>query len=376
MTDGDNRIRVVHLISGLGTGGAEGMLLLSARHHDRDRFRMEVVSLMSGGELAGPIREEGVKVLELGQVRGRLSLASLSELTSHLRQLRPHILQGHMFHANTLARVLKPLLPKTTVIATRHIDQEPLVRRVINFFTSLLGSGSLVFSPRVLAAEKSENLRKNSVRLVPYGIEIPELAGDDGSIRRELGIPGDTFMWVTAGRLTAQKGYVHLLEAAAHLLETGSSFALVIAGSGELEDELKEKARSLGLDGVVVFPGLRQDIPEFLRASDAFVLSSLWEGGPLVVLEAMAQELPVAATRVGDTEAMVREGDTGFLVEPGDAASLARAMKQVMELGSQRAEFGRRAREDVLRNYSFMATQEGMERYYAELAGDMTGEDS
>ena len=106
-----------------------------------------------------------------------------------------------------------------------------------------------------------------------------------------------------------------------------------------------------------------------LGISDAFVLSSLWEGGPLVILEAMAAGLPVVATRVGDASSMVEEGKTGILVDPGNAGQLAGAMCRVQDMTPSLGEWGKRGRGRVEKLYDFRRAQREMETYYKELAG-------
>ena len=106
-----------------------------------------------------------------------------------------------------------------------------------------------------------------------------------------------------------------------------------------------------------------------MSGADYFVLSSLWEGGPLVVLEAMAAGLPVVATDVGDVSSMVVDGETGFVVQPSRSDELARAMNQMMDLDSRARELGQAGLERVRKLYDYSSTQREMERCYLELGG-------
>jgi glycosyltransferase involved in cell wall biosynthesis len=379
----DGRIGVLHVISGLGLGGAERMLLWSARYHDRDLVRMGVVSLMSGGELADEIRSEQVEVYELGQGRGRLSLSSFTRLMTIIRQFIPQVLQGHMYHSNLLVRLVGVLGKRTAVLSTRHIDHAPPVRRLINGATGFLNDATLVFSPRVLDEESRENLFRRPVRLVQYGIEIPTLAdGDEGSengnenasgsdLKERLDIPPDAFVWTAIGRLTRQKGFVCLIDAFSMVHDAAGDSFLIIVGDGEDRKMLEGRAMDRGIGHRVIFTGARTDTLAILGISDAFVLSSLWEGGPLVVLEAMAANLPVVSTRVGDAPSMVEEGETGTLVDPGDAGQLADAMCRVQDMGPGAREWGHRGRSRVEELYNFRRVQKEMESYYRELAGGL-----
>jgi len=378
---GGGRIGVLHVISGLGLGGAERMLLWSARYHDRDLIRMGVVSLMSGGELADEIRREDVDVYELGQGRGRMSFSSFTRLLNIISVFRPRILQGHMYHANLLVRIAGALRRHTAVISTRHIDLAPPFRRFMNGATGFLSDGTLVFSSRVLEEERRESLFRNPIRLVRYGIELPNLtdgnencgcwAGGDrrGKLREELGIDPDAFVWTAMGRLTRQKGFMHLIDAFSRVHDAGGDSFLIIVGDGEDRRMLEGRATDKGVGHRVIFTGARTDTLAILGISDAFVLSSLWEGGPLVVLEAMAANLPVVSTRVGDAPSMVEEGETGTLVDPGDAGQLADAMCRVQDMGPGIRDWGLSGRRKVEEHYDFRRVQREMETYYQELAG-------
>ena len=379
----DGRIGVLHVISGLGLGGAERMLLWSARYHDRNLVRMGVVSLMSGGELANDIRREQVEVYELGQGRGSLSLLSFTRLMTIVREFRPRVIQGHMYHSNLLVRLAGVLGRQTAVLSTRHIDHAPLVRRLINGVTGILNDGTLVFSRRILDEERRENLFRRPVRLVQYGIEIPTLAdGDEGSgngkenapgsdLKEGLDIPPDAFVWAAMGRLTRQKGFVYLIDAFSRVHDAAGDSFLIIVGDGEDRRMLEGRAMDRGIGHRVIFTGARTDTLAILGISDAFVLSSLWEGGPLVVLEAMAANLPVVSTRVGDAPSMVEEGETGTLVDPGDAGQLADAMCRVQDMGPGIRDWGLSGRRRVEEHYDFRRVQREMETYYQELAGEL-----
>ncbi len=367
--ESDGRLRVMHLISGLERAGAERMLVWSARYHDRGRFRLAVVSMMSGGELSEEIEREGVRVFELGLRRGRITPGGLRGLFRTIREFAPRILQGHMFHANMLARSAKMSAREVLVLNTLHIDQEPFSRRFLNASTSFLCDGTLAFSRRVADTEKGKISWKRPVRLIPYGIEIPEKYSDRRQVRRDLGLPETSPVWIAVGRLTRQKGYFHLLEAFSRIEGDGHDPYLLIVGSGEDGPAMELRIAGTELENRVRMVPNRPDAADLMGAADFFVLPSLWEGGPLVVLEAMAARLPVVATDVGDVSSMVLEGETGSVVPPGRPDELYRAMVKMMNMGSEAEEFGRAGRERVKNLYDFRSTQREVEKYYLELTG-------
>jgi glycosyltransferase involved in cell wall biosynthesis len=141
--------------------------------------------------------------------------------------------------------------------------------------------------------------------------------------RRGLGLKREALVVGAVGRLTKQKGYAILLDAAALVLKKLPQTRFLIIGSGELQGELKRHAQSLGIDTKVIFTGARKDIEELIAVMDVFVSSSLWEGLPTAVLESMAAKVPVVATRVSGSSELINHGRTGLLVPPGDPKSLA-----------------------------------------------------
>jgi len=165
--------------------------------------------------------------------------------------------------------------------------------------------------------------------------------------RQELGLPLDGPLVGSVGRLTQQKGYEVLIEAAAQVVALLPATRFVIVGDGELAAQLEEQAAALGVQDAVVFAGRRGDVEDLLSVMDLFVSSSLWEGLPTVILESMASRLPVVATNVSGTRELIQDGVSGWLVPPGDALSLAEAIVAALEDGHARQVRAHRAYERV-----------------------------
>ena len=367
--EAEGRIGVLHLISGLGMGGAERMLLWAARHFDRESFDLVVVSLMSGGVLAPLVRAEGVRVVEMGQRRGRLSLMVIWKLIRLSRSLTPRILQGHLFHSNILSRFLVLLIPDARSISTRHNETDTPLRAFLYKITDRLSAGTIVFSEPVRRHVLKDRRVGGEVRLVPYGIDPERPAKDRETVRMELGLDPDVWVWITVGRLTEQKGLDLLIEAFSEAgKKVSAPLFLLIVGGGEDGPILEAQVTRCAREGEVVFLGERNDVADLLAASDAFVLSSRWEGGPLVVLEAMAAALPVVATRVGDVNQMVVDGMTGLVVDPGSIQELTEAMIRIMSLGVEAAQWGAYGNKRILASYNFSRTQRQVENFYQEIA--------
>jgi glycosyltransferase involved in cell wall biosynthesis len=181
---------------------------------------------------------------------------------------------------------------------------------------------------------RTELLKHNAVRpervkviLNGIGLDRTPQDGDAGArLRREFDIPADARVIATVGRLAEEKDHASLLRAFRRVIDRGVPAHLLIVGGGELELQLKQMRRTLGLETAVTFAGFRRDVPDLLNGIDLFVLSSKMEGISLTLLEAMAAGKPIVATKVGGNEEVVADGRTGLLVPPEAPAALADAI--------------------------------------------------
>jgi glycosyltransferase involved in cell wall biosynthesis len=208
---------------------------------------------------------------------------------------------------------------------------------------------------------------ENNLSIIWNGIDVDAWQPDARvrwEAREELGI-GKEFLWLAVGRLEAVKDYPTLLNALARAPQTAR---LLVLGAGPLKAELSQLAARLGLRQRVCFAGFDPNVTRWMQAADGYVLSSRYEGLPMVLLEAGACELPAVATDVPGTREVVVDGDTGWLAPAGDPERLARAMRGLMRtpLKSRRA-MGKRARQRVVEHFSLEAVLDRWEQLYADL---------
>jgi glycosyltransferase involved in cell wall biosynthesis len=181
--------------------------------------------------------------------------------------------------------------------------------------------------------------------------------------RTELGIQKNWKVIGTVGRLTDQKGHVYFLEAAKRIAKGHSNVCFLIVGDGPLKTSLMIQSKGLP----VIFAGVRNDMPTMYALMDVFVLPSLDEGLPMVLLEAMASKTPVIATPVGEIPTVIEDNHSGLLVPPGDVNALAEAMIDVLQNPPKAKAFANRALAVVRQNYSSRT----MAKTYAELYKDV-----
>lgn len=213
-------------------------------------------------------------------------------------------------------------------------------------------------------------LNPDKVVTIHNGIDpTPFLADLPRSVARQELLPagGDGCWFGTLGRLSEVKNQRTLLRAFARVVAVKPEVRLFLAGRGELEEELRSLANSLGLAEQVVFLGFRRDVPLVLRALDVFVLPSLREGLPLSLMEAMCSGLPAVASRVGGIPELFGDADMGKLVDPHDEKSLADAMIFMARQSSEeRRRLGENARSRVLASFTAKEMTDQYEAVYAE----------
>lgn len=274
-----------------------------------------------------------------------------------------------MIHANLLSRLTRLLAPGPTVVSTMHNQDEGAQWRYFAYrLTDRLADVTTTVSP--LAAD--EAVRRHAVSaenivIVPNGLDTVAYEPDErlrAKARAELGL-GDAFTWLSVGRLTEAKRHSDLADAMRTVCEREPQARLLIAGVGPLGPALEQRIETLDLAANVQLLGLRDDVPALMRAADGFVLSSAWEGLPMVLLEAAASSLPIVATDVGGSRDVVHEGDTGYLVPARQPELLAERMLRLMALPhGQRQIMGERARTSAIGSFDLERIADRWETIY------------
>ena len=364
--------RLLYLIVDLPVGGAEIQLLNLVRHLDRDRYSPVVLCIGKNGPIGEEIAKEGVPVTELGLLRkGGGDRRIVTLLREFLRREKISLVHSHLYHANYFGRLaaFRERIPAVCTIHNTYAHPK-IHRRLINRWLARKTARIIAVSgPVRVDIIRYDGVDPSKVVVIPNGVDpgrfdIPLTRVE---ARERLGIPAEHFLIGTVGRLEEQKGLRYLVDAVRMLRERGKNAFLLVAGSGREEVRLREQATRGGIEDAVFFLGARRDVPDLYRAMDVFALSSLWEGGPITLLEAMASGLPVVATPVGFVPEVVRDGVNGFLVPARDPAMLGEALWRVREDPVRAAEIGREGRETVRDRYTHRHLAEKVMAVYEEV---------
>jgi glycosyltransferase involved in cell wall biosynthesis len=372
-------IRVVHVISGLGLGGAETMLLRLVRRLDRDCFDCRVVSMTDEGFFGSQLRALGIPVATLGMRRGLPQIRGLIDLARLMRRTRPDVVHTWMYHADLLGGLAAWLAGKIPVVwGIRHTDLRPGSARTTTRVTAWLNArlSRWLAATIVCNSEASrrihERLGYDASRMVviPNGFELQIFRPDDQArarVRRECGLPGDAPVVGHIARFHPQKGHEVFIRAAGRLSERIPQVHFLLAGEGMTaeNESLAAWIREAKIGATVHLLGKQPEPAPLYAAMDVFCLSSHGESFPQVVGEAMACGVPCVVTDVGDAAVIV--GSTGLVVPPGDAAQLSAALEDLLSRPRQvRIRMGQAARARIRAKY-------GLERIVARYAELYTG---
>jgi glycosyltransferase involved in cell wall biosynthesis len=334
----DPRVHVCHIVTLLELGGAQQNTLYTVAHLDRRRYRVSLIAGKGGllDDEALSLRDVEVHLLPelVREVDPASDLKALARLTALLLRLQPDVVHTHSSKAGVLGRWAAYLAGVGTVIHSIHgfgfHPEMPLLRRG---FYRALEAGTAAVTTRFLAVSQASLdsgvsqgiLTPERSILVRSGIRLAAFRGGPppGNLHRELGIPFDAPVVGMVACLKPQKAPLDFVRAAQRVARRFPAAHFVLVGDGEQRPAVEEELRDLGLVGRLHLLGWRRDIPAILTDLSLLVLTSLWEGLPRVVPEAMAAGLPVVATRVDGTPEAVRDGETGFLVEPHDVEAMA-----------------------------------------------------
>lgn len=324
------------LITGLNWGGAESQVIDLAVSLRERRWDVSVVCMLPTAARRGALESRGISVYTLGMARGLPDPRGLVRCARLIRKIRPQVAHAHMLHAILLSRVARLFVPIPVLISSEHNMRQGARWRTIAFRVtdSLSDLTTNVCHAAVLSLVDSGAAPKGRIRFMPNGIDLTRFSRDAAvraRVRGELKLDGH-FIWLAVGRIEEQKDYPNLLGACTLLAQHPARPLLLIVGEGPLRERTERLADELGIRAFVQFLGLRTDVPDLMASADAYVMSSAWEGLPIVLLEAAASALPIVATDVGGNGQIVSDGISGKLVRPRDSSALAAAMTRMMEL--------------------------------------------
>ncbi|WP_437670280.1 glycosyltransferase [Sorangium sp. So ce131] len=352
-----NRLVIAHVLNSFQVGGAEQVVVDLAGLQRDAGHDVKVVGIATNaqGPRAEQLRERGVEVHMIPKRPG-FDITLPGKLAAFFAKHDVSIVHSHnqmpLIYATAAGR-----LHRVPVCHTLHGAVFDQGRRAwLRHVAARLADAHVAVSQSTADFMlKNNEVPRSKLHVILNGIDLSRFRPDPEArarVRAELGIPADAWVAGSVGRLSQVKNHALLLRAAAAAGVLSEDGRLLLVGDGPEAAPLRALAEELGISDRVVFAGERHDVPEFLAAMDAFVLSSTSEGLPLSMVEAMATGLPVVSTAVGGIPALLGDGEAGLLVPSGSVESLAEHLA-ALKSNPERAEaLGKRGRKLALGRYS------------------------
>lgn len=336
-------MRILHVVTAIfRPGGAENHLLTLVREQAARGHEVDLAWLKGDGTLAGRFRDAGCReVFKTPFDRPRHALSAVAALRRRIAEQRYDVVHTHLLKANALGGIAARLSPRRpATIATKHNDEHVLrhsaIGRLHGMLSRLTDDHVICISDHVRAfMAHCGHVPPARTSRIYYGFDPALYARNrPADVRAEFGLPGDSFLFGIVGRLTEQKNHLFLLPVFADLARAHpEARLLIVGGDGYTPDyrlRVERTIRTLGLGDRAIMTGWRPDAYALMGGLDCMVLPSAWEGLGLVFIEAIAQGVPVVATRASAVPEAVRDGIDGILVAPGDAQGLYRAMERMI----------------------------------------------
>ena len=350
----DNRINLLHLITGLGVGGAERVVLDLSKNSNKERYKTSVISMSKQDGMLEIFQQNGVDIHILNRNSTALELFKIVRTVNrYVKEHNIHLIHAHMTDAMIVGVMVKRLNPTLKLVFTSHnITFGSKMRTLAVRFLKSFRDRDILFSKDQLSS-----IYKKNYEMIPNGIDINRYKLD---LQKE-----EIFTFITVGRIEKQKNHIKLLESAKALKERELEFQILIVGEGtdpvqkkRVEDYITEHK----LEEYVHLLGVRFDIPELIAKSDCFVLSSAWEGLPIVLLEAGASKIPIISTPVGSIPSLIDES-SGYLADE----KFTEAMENVMWNYASAKKKALTLYTKVEENYSIENIVKKHEKIYEEL---------
>ncbi len=353
------KINISIVIPSLETGGAESMAYQLSESIDKTKFNINFICLYSssGAVFERKLAQSGVKLIFLEKKLG-LSIPTFFKLWKKLNGHHTDIVHTHL--GACLYAAPWSIFYKKKLLHTVHnmpLKEIPSAHRLVLKIMYKTGMAVPIAISNIIQKQISRtyNLETEKVQVIYNPVNLNNL------YTKTFNETNKTITFVCVARLAAQKNHKLLLKAFSFVQNELQNTTLLLAGDGELLEDLKKEAKQLNINEHVHFLGNTDNIPEILNQSDIFVLSSNYEGLPMTILEAMGSALPIIATRVGGVPDIVKEN--GVLVEANDYKGLAKAMICLAEDKQLREEMGKKGLE-IAKNYDIITIAKQYEELY------------
>lgn len=376
------KIRIAHIITHLELGGAQKNTLELLGCLNKEKY--EACLLSSPGDILQKDAESmvGVKTVFIPELKKKINpvgdIKSYFKISRILKKEKIDIVHTHSSKAGIVGRWAAKKAGIKNIFHTAHgwsfyIEAGRTVKGFYVFLervTALITKNIFIVSEKDFDEGVKRVTKKEKLKKISYGIKKQPFleANKEGKelARKALGIRGNGLVVGTIACFKKQKAPIDFIETAKKVLQKNGDIEFVAVGDGPLRKCIEEKVNQLGLSGKIKFLGWRKDIPRVFRAIDLFVLTSHWEGLPIVFIEAMASGVPIVATDVGGARDIIRNDINGYLAEKGDVDTLAEKISMLAENPKKVKELAQKAKESFSEEFCLTAMCKKIDNAYIE----------
>jgi glycosyltransferase involved in cell wall biosynthesis len=389
------KIKLLHIITRLDKGGSAQTVFLILRALKKQNFQSALISGLSLESEMRPeeikavekdirrLESDGVELVHCSSLVRRINIAkdlrALLSLRRIIKKTKPLIVHTHTSKAGFLGRLAARLSGIPVIVHTPHghIFYGYFGRFKTKVFIILERLASRLTDKIVALTEREKEdyllfkiAKEDKFFVIHSGVELKELqelsSEEKQDFKKELGVPENSFIVGTVGRLVPVKGPEFLVEAAKHIIPNFPRTYFLFTGDGYLRASLEEQALKLGIQKNIIFLGWREDVVKIISLFDIFALPSLNEGMGRVLVEAMALEKPIVASHVGGIPDLITHGKNGFLVPPKNPGQLAKYIRLLIEDKGKRKRIGQQGKKTA-QNFSKEVMVEKVTELYRKL---------
>jgi sugar transferase (PEP-CTERM/EpsH1 system associated) len=366
------KIKVLHVVLSMETGGLENGIVNLVNHADSDKFYVDVLCLRAKGELADRIVNPDSQVLFDGNEDHSL-LTAIKKIFNACKSGQYHIVHSHGFTTMLASFIAGKLAGGPCIVNGEHgtLYHSSTKHRLIQKYLFRKMDINLTVSEELKREILEQfNLKYDNFRPIINGVDTNKFITDSVSnilLRNQLGLSPDDIVIGSVGRLVEVKNYKSLVSAFSKLSVCHSNVHLVLAGDGSERSNIEEQILINGLSSKVHLLGRRDDIPQIMNLLDIFVLPSFSEGLSNTLLEAMSCGTPVVASDVGGNKEIIIENITGFLYQSDNVDDLYSILDSLSSKTDRVRRLSKQSREHILANYSLSGMVDQYETVYTEL---------
>ena len=369
-----SRTKVMWFIKGLGTGGAERLLTTSIPYIDRNRFDYEVAfCVASQSDLVPEFKKAHIPVFCL-DMESNCDPRIPYRLLRLIQDREPQVLHTHLPFTGILGRVIGRICGIKNIVYTEHsvLEMYHPLTRFFNLITYPLIETPIMVSEEVKHSVMKHRMARGKCPIVIHnGVDLihVNLSREcQDKIREDLGIPANHKVIGNVAHIRPEKGHTYLVKTAKLVINQHPDVTFVIVGREDAHGEisrLKKLAEELGIQQRIIFTGFQRDVFKLMSIFDVFILTSLYEGLSVALLEAMSMGKPAIAPRVGGIPEVIKDGLSGFLVPARDPETMAEKISQILKSRALYNKMSRNAVQTVQKQFSIQEMVRQLEHVYS-----------